>query len=204
MRVDIQNSVNKIRMEPTLVIFDLDNVIPPSKFLSSFIPFLKGRKHGFIDRTTLYFYKKLIQANLISEKQMLTELAAKYFKGVNQYILEEQSKRFFDAHESLLLPDTTVNKIRFHQLLEHQIVFMTSLPKNLLFSWCREKLGLLLGNELEQKNDLLTGTLRYSSINDTLQMNWIKQKITPEYYSEVIIYSNNQQTSQQWVTYRRP
>ncbi|WP_053405318.1 MULTISPECIES: haloacid dehalogenase-like hydrolase [Persicobacter] len=172
--------------------------------MQHFIPFAFGHKPSWSQDLFFLWKKKLYDFRLISENAYQRSLIKKYFKGINLFVLEEQCKRFFLKKSNLLFPENIRNKIKFHQLLDHQIIFISSLPKNLLYFWCREQSGLILANELEEKNELLTGNLKYNSLDDTLQMHWIKQKITPEYYSEVIVYSDKKENSKEWITYRRP
>jgi len=175
----------------TIAFFDFDGTITNKDTLIQFIRFAVGDIkfiQGIIFLSPMLLLFKL---NLMKNNQAKEKMFSYFFKNMKTHSFIDIATQYSLYHIDTIVRPLAIERIRWHQKNNHEVVVVSASIKSWLKPWC-DKHGLsLISTELEFKNNVVTGKFSTKNCYGIEKVKRIEKTYTLDSYKIIYAYGDS-------------
>jgi phosphatidylglycerophosphatase C len=173
-----------------IAFFDFDGTITTRDTLLEIIKYQKGAARfyaGFLlNAPFLIAYKLKIISNQWAKERMLTH----FFGGMDVTDFQKKCDAFADTVLPLLIRKKALHEIEKLKSIGTEIVIVSASAENWIQAWCKKNSMLLIGTQLQLRNNKITGSIEGLNCYGQEKVKRILRLYSLEDYQEIFCYGD--------------
>jgi phosphatidylglycerophosphatase C len=138
--------------------FDFDGTITTTDSLLVFIKYAVALPRLITGTILMIPSLVLFKLKFIPNFKAKERLFKIFFGGIGIDEFNQLSNQFSDKIDKIINP-AALEKLKWHQQMGHEVIIISASAENWIYPWAiRQGITMVLGTQLEVKNNLITGT----------------------------------------------
>lgn len=172
----------------TLVLVDFDHTLYQKDSLLEFTKDYLGKRRFYWGLVQLIPDILIWKLGFISNEQAKTEYFHLFFKNENYNTFLEKSRLFAQNKVPQHLDEVLLQKVKNHLLQNDLVYIVTASPAEWIKPWADQLKIKVIGTQIEQHNELLTGNFSSKNCYGIEKVNRIKNEINLDLFDSICVY----------------